>query len=445
MLKANRIIIGNNDPVDWKRLKEINRRLNAFTCFTNTNDNISKCYNTNGELSGLRVAVKDNFHFAGFPTTCASQVLQNFIPKESSSVVDALLSSGAKIIGKTNMDEFGMGSTCTHSIFGPTRNPLNTLLSAGGSSGGSAAAVASDMVDVALGSDTGGSVRLPAAYCDILGFKPTYGRISRYGLVTYASSLDTVGIMSQNIDSIKGVFSVLTRTGGDRDMTSYQKNIKHYDPKGIRRIGILHVGLAPKGKQSRIDSFINSTLSKLPISIETVSISALDYALATYYITALIEAHSCLARYAHYKEASFGREVTNRLSIGKWMASHNQANRFFSKIQHLRHQLCEELKMIFYSFDLLLCPTTPDDLPPSLDSITFNHDLWTEERWSKVLESDLSNKYLFELSSDIWTVLASLAGIPAISLKGSIQLMAAPGRDEELLSFVAQLDSIASD
>jgi aspartyl-tRNA(Asn)/glutamyl-tRNA(Gln) amidotransferase subunit A len=358
------------------------------------------------------------------------------------------------------MDEFGMGSHSTHTPYGPVRNPLNIHLSAGGSSGGSAAAISSNLVDLALGSDTGGSIRLPASYCGVVGFKPTYGRISRDGLVSYASSLDTIGFVCSDL-TVGGIaFEVLKGTGGLKDMTSFQrtlpiKTLDKGDSKGRHGLCGLVVGVAEQMMPSILQKEAKDNLRlaldrlvNLGAEIRTISIPILNFALATYYIHAMIESASCLSRYPldGMRNADFGEHVKQRISLGRYLASHRNYNRFFGKATSIRDQICFELNQALDTVDILISPTSIG-AAPNLTSITNSDEseMFTPQRWEGILQSNFDNSHLEPLQADLLTVPASLARLPAISLPihsdevCGIQLIGGHSRDEELLEISKML------
>ena len=269
-------------------------RYNAFltTC--------SKAPHGHGKLAGVAVAVKDNISTRGIETTCASKILKGYVPPYDAHVVELLKKSGAAIVGKTNMDEFGMGTTTENSAFGPTLNPCDTGRVPGGSSGGSAAAIAAGMVRMALGTDTGGSIRCPAAFCGIVGLKPTYGRVSRYGLIAYANSLEQIGPMGTTVTDVSTLMGVIA--GHDRrDSTSHNKPYTHTPKAGIKglKIGIPQEYFGA-GVDPAVAAVVNKAIGRLEeLGATTVpcSIPSMEYALAAYYVTCTSEASSNLARF----------------------------------------------------------------------------------------------------------------------------------------------------
>lgn len=411
----------------------------------------------------LVIAIKDNFSTADLPTTCSSEMLRNYKSPYESSVVTLLKDEGFNLIGKANMDEFAMGTNNTFSCFGPTLNPLyEEPTSPGGSSGGSAAAVAAEFCDVALGTDTGGSVRLPAAYCSVYGFKPSYGLISRYGVVSYAQSLDTVGILAREVKHIARVFHVLNQYD-QRDPTSLCPELRQTlgsrqkkEAKGLR-IGILSqaiLEMSPEIKKAWAG--VLEDLQDQGHTIHTVSVPTMKYALPTYFMVSPAEASSNLARYdgirygtraetdrdshdtlyAPTRTEGFGPEVQRRLLLGTFNLSAGAFEGHFKKALMVRRIIRDEFNALFASknvlveedyetgdIDVLVHPTalTP---PPSLDKI--NH-------------GDPIEHY----TNDVLTVPANLAGLPAISVprgKGAgMQVWGQYGDDELVLSVAAQI------
>lgn len=379
----------------------------------------------NGEnispLCGIPMAVKDNIVTAGIKTTCGSKMLANFIPPYNATVVEKLYGCGAIILGKTNMDEFGMGSSTENSAFHVTKNPLSHDRTPGGSSGGSAAAVASGLCAYALGSDTGGSVRQPAAFCGVVGFKPTYGRISRYGLIAFASSLDTVGIITRDVYSNTAVYDAIV--GHDRlDMTSSDRTpapiadtLRDYSVKGLR------IGIPREFFDTDLNTEIKNTVLKAAKEFENmgaelcdVSLPSLSDALSAYYVISSAEASSNLARYdgiryGHrssnaesieelYKNSrseGLGAEVKRRIMLGTFALSAGYYDEYYKKATAVQLSIKQEFAKIFEKCDLILSPTAPTTA-------------------YKLGEFSASPQDVY--SGDRYTVPVNLAGLPAISL-----------------------------
>lgn len=369
-----------------------------------------------GKLSGVAVAVKDNISTRGIETTCASRILKGYVPPYDAHVVELLRNSGAAIVGKTNMDEFGMGTTTENSGFGPTLNPCDTGRVPGGSSGGSAAAIAGGMVTMALGTDTGGSIRCPAAFCGITGLKPTYGRVSRYGLIAYANSLEQIGPMGKTVTDVSTLMGVIA--GHDRhDSTSHNRPFTHTpgaDIKGLK-IGIPAEYFGP-GVDPSVAGLVRKAIGRLEeLGATTIpcGIPSMKYALAAYYVTCTCEASSNLARfdgvrygpaadtrkqwhdaYQEVRRAGFGAEVRRRIMLGTFALTSGYYGKYYAKAQIARENVRKDFQRIFADVDVIAGPTMP--------TIAF-----------KLGEkSDPLSMYL----ADILTVPANLAGIPAISV-----------------------------
>lgn len=369
-----------------------------------------------GPLSGVTVAVKDNITTKGIETTCASKILKGYIPPYDAHVVTLLKEAGAAIVGKTNMDEFGMGTTTENSAFGPTLNPVDKNRVPGGSSGGSAAAVAAGLCDLAIGSDTGGSIRCPAAFCGIVGLKPTYGRVSRYGLIAYANSLEQIGPMARDVKSLSTLFSVIA--GHDpRDATSVDKPYSHQLSPNLDglRIGIPEEFFG-EGVNPKVAEVVKDAISKLESRgavTKPCTVPSMKYALSAYYVTCTSEASSNLARfdgvrygpgldspkswheaYSEQRKEGFGKEVRRRIILGTFSLAAGYYGRYYQKAQTARQMVRDDFERIFRDVDVIAGPTMPD--------IAF--------RLGE--KSDPLQMYL----SDILTVPANLAGVPAISV-----------------------------
>lgn len=371
-------------------------------------------------LFGLPIAIKDNISTKGIKTTCSSRMLENFVPVYDATVVEKLKQNGYIITGKTNLDEFAMGSSTENSAFFTTRNPWSLDRVPGGSSGGSAAAVAAGMVPASLGSDTGGSIRQPAAFCGVVGLKPTYGRVSRYGLVAFASSLDQIGPITRTVEDAALLMNIIA--GKDkRDSTSKDIQVPNYldflgkDIKGLK-IGIPKE-FFPSDLDSDIKQIIMDNAKKLQQEgaiLEEISLPYTQYAIETYYIIAPSEASSNLARfdgvrygyrastytdleemYSKTRDEGFGPEVKRRIMIGTYVLSSGYYDAYYLKAQKVRTLIYQDFMRAFEKVDVILTPTTPD--------VAF-----------KVGEksSDPIQMYL----SDIFTVSINLATVPAISV-----------------------------
>jgi aspartyl-tRNA(Asn)/glutamyl-tRNA(Gln) amidotransferase subunit A len=374
-------------------------------------------------LAGVPVAVKDNMWVAGRTVTCASRILAGFRPTADATAVARLRREGAVFVGRTNMDEFAMGSSTENSSVQATRNPWNTERIPGGSSGGSAAAVAARMVPAALGSDTGGSIRQPAACCGIVGFKPTYGRLSRYGLVAFASSLDQIGPLTVNVADAARLYRVMA--GPDsRDSTTASEHPG--DPEGALDGGIsaLRVGFLAQAQVEGLDAEIVANLAEARRAFRAAGAEVLDVsvprapaAIAIYYVLASAEASSNLARfdgvrygprrddssllslYVENRTAGFGPEVKRRILLGTFALSAGYYDAYYGRAMRARQLLLEDFERAFEAVDVMVCPTIP---APAF-------------RLGEKTEDPLT-MYL----SDVFTVPASLAGLPAISLPSGL-------------------------
>jgi aspartyl-tRNA(Asn)/glutamyl-tRNA(Gln) amidotransferase subunit A len=400
-------------------------------------------------LLGVPVALKDNICTAGVPTTAGSRVLERYVPPYSAAVVERLERAGAVIVGKTNCDEFAMGSSTEHSAFGPTRNPWAEDRIPGGSSGGSAVAVAAGMVPLALGSETGGSIRQPAALCGVLGLKPTYGRVSRYGLIAFGSSLDQIGPFARSTRELAAVFGAIA--GGDpRDSTSAAEAVPDYtarldgDLSGVR-VGIpralLADGVEP-GVRDAFDAGVRA-LESAGAVVRDITLPHASLAIPVYYLVANAEASSNLARFdgvrygtradnagslhdVYYRSrARFGAEVKRRIMIGTFVLSAGYYDAYYVKAQKVRALIRQDYDEAFAAVDLVALPTSPT----------------TAFKLGERIE-DPVQMYL----SDVFTAAANLAGLPAISvpcgvtparLPAGLQLTARPF-DESLLFRGAQ-------
>jgi aspartyl-tRNA(Asn)/glutamyl-tRNA(Gln) amidotransferase subunit A len=371
-------------------------------------------------LKGVAVAVKDNICTKGMRTSCGSRILHNYNAQYNATAIDRLNAAGAVIVGKTNMDEFAMGSSNESSAFGPAKNPWDTSRVPGGSSGGSAVAVASGVVRAALGSETGGSVRQPASLCGIVGFKPTYGRISRYGLVAFASSLDNIGIFGKTAKDVAGVLGVIA--GRDElDSTSANVPVPDYlatidnDISG-KKIGVPRA-LYGEGLDEDVREKVEQAIEnyrQMGAEIVDVELPHAKYGIAVYYIIATAEASSNLARYdgvrygfraedtaalreMYFKtrKEGFGAEVKRRIMLGTYVLSSGYYDAYYSKAQKVRALVKQDYQKAFTACDAIITPTSP--------SVAF-----------KIGEKsdDLLAMYL----NDVYTVSANLAGIPGISV-----------------------------
>ncbi len=398
-----------------------------------------------GRLHGVITGLKDNICYKDHPATASSGILQNFIAVYSATAVERLLQEGAIIIGRQNCDEFGMGSTNEHSVYGPVLNPIDTTLVPGGSSGGSAAAVKAGLCMVSLGSDTGGSVRLPADFCGIVGLKPSYGRISRHGLLAYASSFDQIGILGNTVQDVAAVLEVvqgpdefdgtitgnrLATTDDRRPITDErqaaagilgndaQEEVGHRSSVIGGRLAFFPEWLNHPSIDPEIANAIRELIDKLKAeghTVEPVPFELTDYIVPTYYILTTAEASSNLSRYDgvrfgavpakknaglmdFYKENrshGFGIEVKRRIMLGSFVLSSGYYDAYYTKAQQVRRLLKQQTDLIFNKFDFIIAPTSP----------TVAYKLGAKDK-------DPLAMYM----GDIFTVFANLTGIPSISL-----------------------------
>ena len=372
-------------------------------------------------MMAMPIAVKDNICTESLPTTCGSRILGGFVPPYSATVVDAFRAQQCFLIGKTNLDEFGMGSSTEYSAFGASRNPWKLSHVPGGSSGGSAAAVAADECVAALGTDTGGSIRQPAACCGVVGLKPTYGRVSRYGLIAFASSLDQIGPITKDVMDAALMLNVLAghdprdSTSADKPVPDFTRVFKKKDVKKLK-IGV-PLEFFAEGLDEEVYDAVGEALAVLEDlggTLEEVSLPHTGVAVATYYIVATAEASSNLARYDGVKygfrakessellemyrstrQEGFGPEVKRRIMLGTYALSSGYYDAYYAKAQAVRTLIREDFDRVFQDVDLLVTPVMPT---PAF-------------RLGEKIEDPLQ-MYL----SDLYTISASLAGIPAISL-----------------------------
>jgi aspartyl-tRNA(Asn)/glutamyl-tRNA(Gln) amidotransferase subunit A len=374
-----------------------------------------------GPLASRTVAVKDNISTEGVRTTCGSEMLADYVPPYDATVVERLTAAGATVVGKTNMDEFGMGTTTETSAFGPTRNPVDPERVPGGSSGGSAAAVAAGEADLALGSDTGGSVRCPAAFCGVVGIKPTYGLVSRYGLVAYANSLEQIGPIAPTVEEAAALLDVIAGPD-ERDATTREEGADSDYAAAARDpdVGGLRVGIPAElfeGADDRVVERVEAALDDLRArGAETteVSLPSVETAVQAYYVIAASEASSNLARFdgvrygvsggydgdwneafARSREAGFGPEVKRRILLGTFALSAGYQEKYYGKAQDARAWVRRDFEGAFEDVDVVASPTMPV-LPFELGESL----------------SDPLRMYL----ADANTVPANLANLPAISV-----------------------------
>ncbi|MCS6961018.1 MAG: Asp-tRNA(Asn)/Glu-tRNA(Gln) amidotransferase subunit GatA [Deltaproteobacteria bacterium] len=377
-----------------------------------------------GFLSNVPVVVKDNILTKGIPTTAASRILLNYVPPYNATAVEKIIQAGAIIVGKSNLDEFGMGSRNQNSFFGPCKNPWNLEYVSGGSSGGSAVAVSCRICSFALGSDTGGSVRLPASYCGCYGLKPTYGKVSRFGLIAFGSSLDQIGVMATDIETCAKALEFIS--GFDRnDATTVQHEPYSFEevinsplPLKIGYLDLEEYSGSINPSIKRVYEYVIEFFETQGISVVPVKLKTIEYAIPCYYIICTAEAASNLSRYdgirygwnrsdtekhdgcdlneyyTRIRTEGFGEEVQRRIILGNFVLSAGYHGRYYQKALRLRTAIFREFESIFEECAALLLPTAPD-LPPKIDDN----------------RRDVIKDYLM----DIFTVCANLCGYPALS------------------------------
>lgn len=402
---------------------------------------------TAGKLAGMVIAIKDNICYKGHKVSASSKILDGFTSIYSSTIVERLLAEDAIIIGRANCDEFAMGASNENSAFGPVKNYADTSRVSGGSSGGSAVAVQAGLCHAAIGTDTGGSVRQPGAFCGVIGFKPTYGRISRHGIIAYASSFDQVGPLTNSVEDAALLYSVMA--GADEYDSTLSRKPVDVEPvqadTSKKRIAYIQEAVSSSGVDPEVKANLITYIEKLRAdghTVEPVSFELLDYLVPAYYILAMAEASSNLARYdgVHYgyrspaatdltstykksRSEGFGKEVKRRIMLGTFVLSSGYYDAYYAKAQKVRRLIQQKTNEILNEYDFLLTPTAPE---PAFEIGKG--------------ETDPVRSYL----ADIFTVQASLAGVPAISLpagnnsKGlplGLQLLAKRFAETELLNF----------
>ncbi|MDD5495508.1 MAG: Asp-tRNA(Asn)/Glu-tRNA(Gln) amidotransferase subunit GatA [Candidatus Omnitrophica bacterium] len=407
-----------------QRIKELNGRINSFVFIDEPQAlkaaKAADGSDLKGDLSGIPIAVKDNICVKGQDTTCSSRILKGFRPPYDATVIKKIRENGLILVGKTNMDEFAFGSSCETSCYGPTKNPWDPDRIPGGSSGGSAAAVASGQIVMAIGSDTGGSIRQPAAMCGVVGMKPTYGLVSRYGLIAFASSLDQIGPITKDVTDAAALLGVIAghdemdSTSADIETPDYRKSLVN-DVKGLK-IGIpkeyFIEGIEPDVLKAVKEAI--ELLKKMGAQIKEISLPHTEYAVSTYYIIAPAEASSNLARfdgvqygfraphpkdiidmYTKTRSQGFGEEAKRRILLGTYVLSSGYYEAYYLKALKVRTKIRVDFTRAFKEVDCIVTPTSPT----------------TAFKIGERIDDPLS-MYL----SDIFTIPANLAGIPAISI-----------------------------
>jgi len=426
-----------------ERISSVDKKINAFAL---VNPNIKTALGKGcGKLEGIPVLIKDNICVKNEETTCSSKILKGFKPPYDATVVERLKNEGAILLGKANMDEFAFGSSCETSCYGPTRNPWDPNRIPGGSSGGSAAAVAADETILALGSDTGGSIRQPAALCGVVGMKPTYGRVSRFGLIAFASSLDQIGPIAKDVRDAALLMNVIA--GHDpMDSTSAEIGVPDYTKSLINDIKGIKIGIPKeyfiKGIDREVEKHVRDAIrliESLGAEYEEISLPHTEFAISCYYIVAPSEASSNLARfdgvqyghrskmgrsiiemYENTRSEGFGDEAKRRIILGTYSLSSGYYEAYYLKAMKVRTKIKEDFDNVFKKYDCIITPTSPTP--------AFKIGEKTEDPLSMYL-------------SDMFTIPANLAGIPGISVpcgfsKGGLpiglQILGKPF-DEELL------------
>ncbi|MCX5750510.1 MAG: Asp-tRNA(Asn)/Glu-tRNA(Gln) amidotransferase subunit GatA [Candidatus Saganbacteria bacterium] len=412
----------------FERVESVENKVKAFVTLTKeeaikkakaVDEKISKGEKI-GPLEGIPIGLKDNLCTRGIKTTCSSKILANYLPPYNATVIEKIIAAGAVPVGKTNLDEFAMGSSTENSGFFTTKNPWNLETVPGGSSGGSAACVAASEAVLSLGSDTGGSIRQPASFCGVVGLKPTYGRVSRFGLIAFASSLDQIGPLTKDVTDAAILMNIIA--GYDpKDSTSANVAVPDYTKALTGDIKSLKIGvvsdLMGKGIDNAVKDAIKAAIKKLEelgAVIEEVSMPSFEYALPCYYIIAPAEASSNLARYDAVKfghrtpdpqdllsmyynsrREGFGPEVKRRIMIGTYVLSAGYYDAYYLKAMQVRTLIKQDFEKAFAKYDVLVSPTSP--------SVAFKAGEKTGDPLSMYL-------------SDIATIPVNMAGIPAISL-----------------------------
>jgi len=430
-----------------KRINAVEKNIKALVPRNQDKEILSK--NKDGALSGIPVLIKDNICVKGRETTCASKILKGFMPPYNATIVEKLNKAGALLLNKANMDEFAFGSSCETSCYGPTRNPWDLKRIPGGSSGGSAAAVAADETILAIGSDTGGSIRQPAALCGVVGMKPTYGRVSRYGLIAFASSLDQIGPITKDVSDAALLLNVIA--GHDpMDSTSADFLVPDYTKTLANGVKGLKIGIPKeyfiKGLDKKVEKSVREAvalLETLGAEVVEISLPHTEYAVACYYIIGPSEASSNLARfdgvqygyrakgaksiidmYTETRSEAFGDEAKRRIILGTYSLSSGYYDAYYLRAMKVRTKIKEDFDKAFKECDCVITPTTPTP--------AFKIGEKTQDPLSMYL-------------SDAFTIPANLAGIPAISipcgfskegLPIGLQILGKPF-DEELLLRVA--------
>ena len=441
-----------------ERIDKVNPKVNAVICI-DRNGALEKARLVDrkiredekiGPLAGIAIGIKDNICTSGLKTTCASKMLEEYVPPYDATVVRRLKDDDAIIIGKLNLDEFAMGSSTEFSSFGPTNNPWNTDYVAGGSSGGSAASVAASECSVSLGSDTGGSIRCPASFCSVVGLKPTYGLVSRFGLIPYANSLEQIGPIGKTVSDVVMIMKTIAGAD-DNDQTvqvTYRTPDYTFSSNEKMRIGLVRE--LTEGAEPEISKRIYSAMdlfTNLDCKCEEISMNYVEYALASYYTIAMAEASSNLSRYDNIRygfnfapdgyewnayfakvRSNFGDEVKRRIIVGTYVLSSAYYGKYYLKAQKIRTMLKQELRSLFKKYDILIAPTMP--------ILPF--------KFGEKIDDPIK---MFMI--DIDTVIANLAGVPAITVPAGfsndlpigLQIMASEFQEQKLFNAALLFES----
>lgn len=429
MIKAGEVSVAEAAADALSQIEKLDKEINSYVSVLSQEEVMAQAKEVEegirsgkytGPLAGVPVAIKDNMCTKGILTTCSSKILSNFVPTYTSEAVINLKNAGAVIIGKTNMDEFAMGSTTETSFYGPTKNPWNTEHVPGGSSGGSCAAVAAEECSYALGSDTGGSIRQPSSFCGVTGIKPTYGTVSRYGLIAYGSSLDQIGPIAKDVTDCAAILEAIASYDA-KDSTSVKRDSYDFtgalvdDVKGMK-IGLpkdyFGEGLDDEVKQAVYKAV--SVLKEKGAEVEEFDLSLVEYAIPAYYVIASAEASSNLARFEGVKygyraedynglhhmfkktrSEGFGPEVKRRIMLGSFVLSSGYYDAYYLKALRTKALIKQAFDKAFEKYDVIIAPASPSTAPKLGESL-----------------SDPIKMYL----GDIYTISVNLAGLPGISV-----------------------------
>lgn len=438
-IKAHEVSVSEAAEAALEQIGKIEKDINSYVTVLEKEDILKQAKEVEkgiadgiytGPLAGVPVAIKDNMCTEGILTTCSSKMLGNFVPSYSSEAVINLKKAGAVIIGKTNMDEFAMGSTTETSYYGPTKNPWNTEHVPGGSSGGSCAAVAACECSYALGSDTGGSIRQPSSFCGVTGIKPTYGTVSRYGLIAYGSSLDQIGPVAKDVTDCAAILEAIA-SHDTKDSTSVKRNDYNFTSALVNDVKGMRIGLPRDYFGEGLDDEVKNaiykaaeTLKDLGALVEEFGLSLVEYAIPAYYVIASAEASSNLARFDGVKygyrtddydglhnmlkksrSEGFGAEVKRRIMLGSFVLSSGYYDAYYIKALKTKALIKQAFDKAFDKYDIILAPASPSTAPKLGESL-----------------SDPIKMYL----GDIYTISANLAGLPGITVPCGIDSAGLP-------------------